>query len=152
GPNLPGASSTQYPYKAWGSVVGTTGTFNLSDSSSDTAEFEWWVDSGSHTITNAGGLHTASVSFTPSTDMVKTLHVKAKDAAGNTSGTYDYQFWVTPAANRCWRWQLNETGGTTAPDTGNTDSSDPVCGPIGSTIAAQNGTLSASGVTWTTQA
>jgi hypothetical protein len=57
---------------------------------------------------------------------------------------YDHQFWVTPLANRCWNWRLNEASGTSAADSGNTNAADPLCAPIGSTVVAMPGTLSGS--------
>jgi hypothetical protein len=119
-PATPTVTSAQYPYKAWGAAVGTAGTFVLSSASSDAVDFLWSVDAGGATTTVATGTttKTASVSYTPATDMVHTLHVKARDAAGNITANYDHQFWVTPAVNRYSYWKLDEASGTTAADSG----------------------------------
>lgn len=161
-PQTPTAESSQYPEKQWGSVVGTAGQFTFSELPpydklnpnavrfSDVVEFTWWVDGQGGTTTTAATMQTgcettcsalATVSFNPATDMVKTMHVKALDAAGNVGPTIDYQFWVSPLANRCWHWKLNEASGTTATDSGNTDSTDPVCAPIGTSVTPMPGTL-----------
>jgi hypothetical protein len=122
-PSTPAVSSSQYPFKSWGQVVGTPGTFEFS--SADTTEYTWWVDSSSTTVTTS-----SSASYTPAVDMPHVLGVYATDVAGNKSSTFSHQFWVTPLPNRCWNWRLNEASGTTAVDHGNTDASDPICGPM----------------------
>ncbi|MDM4723199.1 LamG domain-containing protein [Micromonospora sp. WMMA1363] len=61
---------------------------------------------------------TVTVNYTPSTDMVHTLHVKAKNIAGGTGGTYDYQFWVSPVADRYSHWKFDESSGVAAADSG----------------------------------
>jgi hypothetical protein len=137
-PAVASVSSSQYPLKDWGAQVGTPGTFTYSGPS-DVYDYTWWVDgdpAGAATTT------ATSVSHPPATDMVHTFHVKARDKAGNTGGNYDYQFWVKPLANRCWHWKLDESSGTNAADSGNTDVNDPVCAPIGTSVTAMPGSLS----------
>jgi len=112
------------------------------------------VDAGPVTTVAATGGDPATAttgSYTPATDMVHTLYAKAKDVAGNVGPTVEHQFWVTPLANRCWNWRLDETAGATAKDWGNQDSADVVCPPIGSSVTAMPGAVS-SGVTWTADA
>ncbi|MBU2670462.1 LamG domain-containing protein [Actinoplanes bogorensis] len=143
-PGTPTISSPQYPYKSWSGGPGQGGTFAFAGGTG-AYEYTWTVDGGSATTTT-----TASAAYTPATDMVHTMRVYATDVAGNKSpllAQNDYQFWVTPVPNRCWNWRLDETGGSTAADTGNTDAGDPICAPIGSTVVAQPGTL-AGGVGW----
>lgn len=163
-PGPPAVSSTQYPALQWGAVAGTPGQFSLTHLApgtgtvrrSDVVKFLWWVDGQGGTNTATAGFlpgcetvcdAVATVSFTPAKDMAKVMHVQAVDAAGNTSAAYDYTFKVSPALNRCWRWLLNETSGTGATDTGNTDAADEICAPLPApanlTVTAQNGTLSA---------
>jgi Concanavalin A-like lectin/glucanases superfamily len=151
----PPVTSSQYPFKQWGAVVGTEGTFVLSSSSADTTQFEWWVDNGAHTMTAATGSEprTASVTWTPQTDMVHTFNVMAKDSAGNISSTFAHQMWVKPPVNRCFNWRMDETTGTTAADSGNTDSQDILCAPIGASVTAMPGAVTANtggAVGWTT--
>ncbi|MFI7578247.1 LamG domain-containing protein [Micromonospora sp. NPDC049497] len=111
-PTVSSVSSSQYPWKAWGATVGTAGTFTFTASGAE--EYTWDVNGGSATTTT-----TASASHTPATDMVHTLHVKAKDRAGNTSATYDYQFWVSPVPNAYSHWTFDESDPVkTAADTG----------------------------------
>lgn len=111
-PVVSNVASSQYPWKAWGATVGTAGTFAFTATGAD--EYTWDVDDGSATTTTL-----TSVSYTPVTDMVHTLHVRAKDKAGNTSSTYDYQFWVSPVPNAYSLWTFNESDpATTAADTG----------------------------------
>lgn len=170
-PSLPSASSPQYPALAWGAPAGTTGQFTFTQIPpgvtgvriSDVVKFVWWVDGqgGTNTVaaTMTPGCETAcaaqaTVSFTPAKDMAKVMHVQAIDYAGNTSPTFDYVFKVSSAPNRCWRWLLNETSGTSAADSGNTDAADEICGPLPSpanaTVSAQNGTL-ATGASFVTE-
>ncbi|PWR13652.1 hypothetical protein DKT69_20145 [Micromonospora sicca] len=111
-PTTPSVGSTQYPLKQWGATVGTAGTFAFTASGAD--EYTWDVDGGSATATAS-----TSVTYTPATDMVHTMHVKAKDKAGNTSSTYDHQFWVSPATNAYALWTFDESDpATTAADSG----------------------------------
>ncbi len=114
-PAAPTASSGQYPLRTWGAQVGTPGTFTLTGPS-DVYDFSWSVDNGATTtvVATAG---TASAAFTPTTDMVHTLHVTDRDAAGNTA-VYDHQFWVAPVANKYAFWSLDQTTGSVASDTG----------------------------------
>ncbi|WP_239098388.1 LamG-like jellyroll fold domain-containing protein [Micromonospora qiuiae] len=118
-PVVSSVSSTQYPLREWGAVLGTSGTFGLTGGS-DVAEFTWSVNSGSATTVAASGTNpkTASVTHNPTKDMVSTLSVVAKDIAGNTSQTYLHQFWVSPVPNKYARWKLDETSGGTAADSG----------------------------------
>lgn len=145
-PSVSSVTSVEYPFQAWGAQVGTAGTFTFSGSP-DVADYTWWVDSGASTTTTG-----TTANHTPSTDMVHTLHVRAKDVAGNASATFDYQFWVSTLVNRCWNWRLDETSGMTAADKGNTDPADTVCAPIGTSVTAMPGTLSSSGVAWVADA
>jgi hypothetical protein len=157
-PTAPTVMSTQYPSQQWGAVVGTAGQFQFrhtpASGTSDVKSFTWWVDgqggTGSAAASLSGNAATATVSFTPATDMAKVMHVQAVDAAGNAGPVLNYTFKVSPLPNRCFRWLLDQTSGTVAPDTGNTDAADEICGPLsGATVVPQNGTLS-SGVTWVT--
>ncbi|WBB91392.1 LamG-like jellyroll fold domain-containing protein [Verrucosispora sp. WMMC514] len=118
-PAVSSVSSTQYPLREWGTVVGTAGTFAVSGGS-DVADFTWWVDSGAATTVVASGTNpkTMSVTHTPATDMVHTLNVVAKDIAGNISPTHLHQFWVSPVPNKFARWKFDEASGTTAADSG----------------------------------
>ncbi|GIJ77722.1 hypothetical protein Xph01_21540 [Micromonospora phaseoli] len=118
-PAVSSVSSSQYPLRAWGAVVGTSGTF-VANGGSDVAEFTWWVDSGSATTVPATGTSpkTISVAHTPTTDMVHTLNVVAKDVAGNAGPTYAHQFWVSPLPNKYARWKLDELSGVAAADSG----------------------------------
>ncbi|MBQ1028900.1 LamG-like jellyroll fold domain-containing protein [Glycomyces sp. NPDC047369] len=111
-PTVSNVTSTQYPFKSWGATPGTAGTFAFT--AAGAAEYTWDIDGGSATTTTS-----ASATYTPATDMVHTLHVKAKDSAGNTSSTYDYQFWVSPVPNAYSHWTFDETDpAKTAADTG----------------------------------
>lgn len=143
-PVVEDVTSTQYPKKKWGAQVGTQDTFTFIGGS-DVHEFTWWVDGGATTTVPASGTtsKTASVSYTPATDMVHTLFVTAKDTAGNTSGNaYAHQFWVSPVPSRCWYWKLDETTGTSAADSGKAE-----CSPGDATVTSVPGTLSGS-VAW----
>ncbi len=131
-PTVSSVSSTQYPSQQWGAVVNTQGTFSFS--ASGAYDFTWWVDGGSSTTTTA-----TSVTHTPITDMVHTLHVTAKDIAGNTSGTFNHQFWVTPVPARCWYWKLDETSGPMAADSGKAE-----CAPTDPTVTAVTGSVTGS--------
>ncbi len=118
-PAMASVSSVKYPAGQWGAVVGTQGTFTFT-AGSDVRDFTWSVDSGSLTTVTASGTNpkTASVTHTPATDMVHTLHVRAKDVAGNVGATFDHQFWVSPVANKYSHWALDATSGTVAADSG----------------------------------
>jgi hypothetical protein len=124
-PPPPAITSAQFPAKAWGAAVGTAGTFALTSAGSDATAFQWSVDAGPVTTVAATGTtaRTASAAYTAATDMVHTLHVKALDAAGNTTGTVDHQFWVSPSANRYSHWTFDEGAGTTVADSGGGGSS-----------------------------
>lgn len=130
-------SSALFPYKQWGATPGTLGTFTTSAAAgSNAVEAEWWVDGGGHTMTPVSGV-TASFNHAPPADMVHTVSVKLLDSAGNPSGTYDHQFWVSPVTARFSHWKLDEVSGD-AGDSGN-----------GNTVGGSSltpGTLSASGV------
>lgn len=152
-PGVSTVTSSEFPDRQWGAEVGTAGTFTLS-AASDAAEFTWQVDAGPVTTVAATGGDPATAttgSYTPATDMVHTLYAKAKDVAGNVGPTVEHQFWVTPLANRCWNWRLDETAGATAKDWGNQDPADVACLPIGSSVTPMPGAVS-SGVTWTADA
>jgi hypothetical protein len=111
-------ASPQYPFKQWGAPVGTPGDFTFVGSS-DTAEFRWSVDGGSSsTVTATGDPKTATVRYTPLVDLVHVMHVTTLDIAGNTSATFDYEFWVSPPPALCWYWRLDESSGTIAADSG----------------------------------
>ncbi|RNL98147.1 LamG domain-containing protein [Micromonospora solifontis] len=111
-PTVSNVTSNQYKWKQWGATVGTPGTFSFTASGAD--EYTWDVDGGAATTTTA-----ASANYTPTTDMVHTMHVKAKDKAGNTSGTYDYQFWVSPVPEAYSLWKFDEADPVkTAADSG----------------------------------
>jgi hypothetical protein len=112
-------TSTRYPFKVWGGAVGAAGTFTMTGAA-EVARFTWSVDSGPSTTVPATGTtsKTATVSYTPATDMVHTLRVTARDAAGNASGVYNYEFWVSPVANRYSYWKFDESSGTNAADSG----------------------------------
>lgn len=141
----PPVASTQYPQQQWGAVVGTAGSFTFK-ASTDTYQFQWSVDGVAQPAAGASN-GTATVSYTPAKDMIRTLTVSAKDTAGNMSDPYSYQFWVTPAPNRCFNWRMDEPSGTKAYDRGNTDPDDVICGPIGASVAAMDATVSGS-TTW----
>ncbi len=148
-PAVASVVSGEFPARQWGAEVGSAGTFTLS-AASDAVEFSWQVDAGPVTTVAATGGDPATATtgpYAPATDMVHTLYARAKDVAGNVGPTVEHQFWVTPAANRCWNWRLDETSGATAQDWGNQDASDGVCPPIGSSVTAMPGAVS-SGVTW----
>ncbi|MEU4556530.1 LamG-like jellyroll fold domain-containing protein [Micromonospora violae] len=111
-PNISAVASTQYPSKVWGATLGSPGTFAFT--AAGAAEYVWSVDGGSATTTTL-----ASASYTPATDMVHTMRVQAKDTAGNISGAFDYQFWVSPVPNAYSLWTFDETDpARTAADTG----------------------------------
>jgi hypothetical protein len=164
-------SSTEYPEDAWGAPVGTRGTFRFShlppvDSNNPTAPristvtaFRWIVEgeTGVNEVaaTRTPGCTTqcaatATVTYTPSTDMGKLMVVYAVNGAGST--TYDtyYAFTASPLPNRCWRWMLDDASGGNAEDTGNTDPNDEICGPIGTSVTPSHGYLNG-GVTWGSQ-
>ncbi|MFV2104676.1 RHS repeat-associated core domain-containing protein [Micromonospora sp. LOL_024] len=118
-PVVTSVSSAQYPLRDWGAVLGTSGTFALAGGA-DVADFTWSADGGSATTVTASGTNpkTASVTHNPTTDMVHTLSVVAKDIAGNISQTHLHQFWVSPLPNKFSRWKLDEMSGTTTADSG----------------------------------
>ncbi|GIJ80109.1 Concanavalin A-like lectin/glucanases superfamily protein [Micromonospora phaseoli] len=118
-PVVTSVSSAQYPLRDWGAVLGTPGTFALAGAA-DVADFTWSADGGSATTVTASGTNpkTASVTHNPTTDMVHTLSVVAKDIAGNISQTHLHQFWVSPLPNKFSRWKLDEMSGTTTADSG----------------------------------
>ncbi|MBV1854612.1 LamG-like jellyroll fold domain-containing protein [Catellatospora tritici] len=132
-PTISAVTSSQYPSKTWGAVAGTAGTFTITASGAN--DYTWSVDGGSVSAPSTS----PTVTYTPGADGVHTMRVNAKDKAGNSSGNLDYQFWVSPIdpTVRCLYWNLNETSGTTAADTGKT-----VCTPTDNTVTAVNGTLS----------
>ena len=110
-PQAPVISSVEYPWKQWGQTVGMKGTFTFPAVGAD--EYAWEVDGGTSTTTTL-----ASTDYTPTSDMVRTMHVTAKDKAGNTA-TSTYEFWVTAMPNAFSLWTLNETEPSrTAADTG----------------------------------
>ncbi|MEV6377778.1 LamG-like jellyroll fold domain-containing protein, partial [Micromonospora musae] len=111
-PTVSSVTSSQYPVRAWGATVGTTGTFAFT--ASGASEYTWDVDGGNATTTSS-----PSASYTPPTDLVHTLRVKAKDAAGNTGNTFSYQFWVSPVPDAYSLWTFDESDpARTAADTG----------------------------------
>jgi hypothetical protein len=124
-PATPTVTSTQYPAKTWAGAPNTPGTFALASTSTDTFDFTWSVDNGPATTVPAAGTttRTAAANYTPTTDMVHTLRVTARDAAGNSTSTFDHQFWVSPVANRFSHWTFDETSGITAADSGTGGSS-----------------------------
>ncbi|WP_326552114.1 LamG-like jellyroll fold domain-containing protein [Micromonospora sp. NBC_01813] len=123
-PGISPPTSTDYPQESWGAEVGTAGTFTLTGTS-DVADFIWWVGTGpATTVTGTGtGTRTATISHTPTTDMVHTLYARALDLAGNSAGTVEHQFWVSPPPNKYAHWRLDETSGTVAADAGNAQGS-----------------------------
>lgn len=131
-PEEPTVDSAEYPEKQWGPVLGTPGTFHFSSTSTDVVDFVWWVDAGPYTTTPATGTGpmTASVTFTPTQDMVNTLFVYARDPAGNVSPGHAYEFWVTPAPERFAHWTLDEESGTTAADSGNISAPGSLTGEV----------------------
>jgi len=147
-PGAAGVGSTQYPYKRWGAAVGTSGTFTLT-AGADVVTFRWSVDGGAETLVPANGTNpkTATVSHTPTRDMVHILSVSTLDAAGNVSPSpYHHEFWVSPMANRCWNWRLDETSGTTATDSGNSGTAGTPCAPVGSSATPMPATMSGAAV------
>ncbi|MFE9658326.1 LamG-like jellyroll fold domain-containing protein [Micromonospora sp. NPDC006431] len=141
----PGAlsvASSTYPSKAWGAMVGTPGTFLFSAFGAD--EYVWDVDGGSATTTASASPTTTpptQVSHTPADDLVHTMHVKARDKAGNTSSTFDYQFWVSPKPEAYSHWMFDETDPVkTAADSG-TGFSDTKPGTLGGTAGFVAGKL-----------
>ncbi|MBB4738359.1 hypothetical protein BJY16_001818 [Actinoplanes octamycinicus] len=137
-PALPSVSSTEYPFKAWGALVGTPGQFNFTDTSTDTTEFTWSIDGGTAAkSTTTGTPPTGSATYTPTTDLVHVLQVKATDVAGNISANVDHQFWVDSPASRCSYWKLDQTSGTSVLDSG-----PPECSPDDSTVTGVTGTVS----------
>ena len=142
-PATPSVTSTAYPPSAWGSTVGTAGTTFTLVGGADVASFSWTSDGDSSaragTVPATGTTtRTGLLTYVTDRDMVHTLHVKALDSAGNVSGTYDHQFWVSPIADRCFHWRLDEASGTTAADSGKTDCSTAATG------TEQPGTLAGS--------
>ncbi|WP_173080812.1 LamG domain-containing protein [Phytohabitans rumicis] len=131
-PGTPPITSPQYPERQWGPRVGDPGTFTFSSTGTDAIQFEWWVDNGTHTTVPATGSGpvTAQVTWTPSTDMVHTMQVRAKDQAGNVSNTATYQFWVTPSPNIYSHWTLDEASGGTAADSGNAPTNGGALSPL----------------------
>jgi hypothetical protein len=120
-PDAPTVVSPEYPEREWGAVLGTPGTFTFSSQAADVVEFTWSLNSGSVSVTPATGAgpRTAVARLTPDSEGVNTLTVDAVDAAGHRSDGRTYQFNVSPPPIRFAHWQLDETSGTTAADSGN---------------------------------
>lgn len=121
-PTTPSVASIVYPWKQWGATVGTTGRFDFSASGAD--EYVWDVDGGSATTQTGDGrpgcgCSSAQIYYTPDKDMVHTMNVKARDTAGNTSSTFNYQFWVSPKPDAYSLWKFDEADPVkTAADSG----------------------------------
>lgn len=93
-PNAPVVSSSTWPERSWSTP--TTGTLNWSDASTDVASYSYWLD----TATSRTTVPASTTSVAYSTALVAgehTLHVQAKDRAGNLS-QYDYNFGIGSGA------------------------------------------------------
>ncbi|MBB5868583.1 hypothetical protein F4553_001962 [Allocatelliglobosispora scoriae] len=105
-----GGEATYQP-KSTGNWLGgenVAGNFSFT-SSSDAASVEVRLNGSSlGWKTASGGAWTGSV--TPPRDGPNTLATRSKDAFGTTSAwSADYVFLVAPAANKSWRWELNDS-------------------------------------------
>ncbi len=100
---------------------GTMGTFTFSGSSSDVVSYRWGTSSPpTRTVAASPTGGGADVYWTPSVSGPTTLYVQAVDAAGRTSTTRTYQFYVGAPTTAVARWKLDEAAGasTLADDTG----------------------------------
>lgn len=125
-PKPPIVASTAYPETAPGQnpifkgAIGVAGTFTFTPAAGDTdvASYLYGLTFPPATSVAASGTaHTATVSVTPTNDLLNTLWVQTKDQAGNISSTtYGYQFYVRPVTFPTGHWKFDETTGTTAAD------------------------------------
>jgi hypothetical protein len=119
-PAAPAVSSTVYPSGcAPCGGVGTTGTFTLSDTSSDVTSYTYgFRDPPTVTLTPASQGGPVSFNWTPGTGGPTTLFVEAKDAGGNISAETRYSFTVASPAPLAAQWLLQDLpGSTTLTDT-----------------------------------
>ena len=122
----PTVSSTTYPETPvdattrYGGGIGVTGSFTFAPGTGDTDVVGYVYDFNTYPPTTpvaAGGTGmTATVSFTPTKDLLNTVWVRSKDRVGNLGPEYGYQFYVRPVTFPAGHWKLDETAGTTAAD------------------------------------
>jgi len=93
-PNAPTVSSTTWPERTWSAAA--TGSLSWSDASTDVTNWIYWLDTTTtHTTVPAS---TTGVSYSTALAAGEhTLHVQAKDRAGNLT-QYDYNFGVGAGA------------------------------------------------------
>jgi concanavalin A-like lectin/glucanase superfamily protein len=160
-PKAPTVSSTTYPQTLPGQdpvykgAIGLSGSFTFSPASGDTdvAGYVYGLNTypPATSVAAGGTALTATVSLTPTMDLLNTLYVRSKDRAGNLSAIYGYQFYVRPVTFPTGQWKLDEVAGATAADvSGNgytatlTGGTAWTTGRIGGALAL-NGTSGAAG-------
>ncbi len=88
-PNAPTVSSSTWPERTWSAAA--TGSLSWSDASTDVTNWIYWLDSSTTRPTVPAS--TTSVSYTALAAGEHSLHVQAKDRAGNLTQS-DYNFGV----------------------------------------------------------
>ncbi|MEU8763202.1 LamG-like jellyroll fold domain-containing protein [Streptomyces sp. NPDC048659] len=98
--------------------VGMTGTFTITTPNTDVRRFKTELNGvviDDKTYTSNTKTHTVRVA--PSKKGLTTLRATTYDAAGNVSAPVDYRFNVAAGSKPVAAWSMDETSGTTAPDT-----------------------------------
>ena len=90
-PGVPNANSPQYPENGRGTSTSGTFTFTPAPGNTDVTAYVYKLDTDS-TETTVAAASPTTVTITPSAEGHRTLTVKAKDTAGNLSGTRTYVF------------------------------------------------------------
>ena len=112
-PAIPTVTSTDYPEGSWSGGPGLPGTFTFTADSDDLAGFRYGEFGATEFVAVEEGNRSVSISFTPTSDGVRSLYVSSVDRAGNRSDQTYYQFWVRPTAP--FITDANPTAGFGAP-------------------------------------
>ena len=153
----PNISSAVYPQTPPGAepiykgAVGLPGSFVLSPGTGDTDVQAYVyglnVFPPSTTIAATGSPATATVTLTPTIDLLNTLYVRSKDAAGNLGPIYGYQFYVRPVTFPVGDWPLDDAAGTLAADVSGDNHPATATGGTGWTAGRVGGAATLNGTT-----
>jgi len=101
-------------------AIGMPGSFTITPGVGDTDVVGYVYGFNTYppamSVTASGTSLSATVSFTPTNDLLNTLYVRSKDRAGNLGPVYGYEFYVRPVTLPVGHWKLDETSGTLAAD------------------------------------
>jgi Concanavalin A-like lectin/glucanases superfamily len=126
--SLPQVSSATYPETVAGSAdpilrggIGISGSFTFTPGAGDTDivsyKYSLNVQPPATSVAASGTAMSATVTLTPTTDMLNRLFVYSVDRAGNPGPVRGYEFYVRPVTLPTGQWKLDERTGTVAADT-----------------------------------